>query len=760
MKFTIKATIKLTQYYKAKQLLISLNEKISEYQTHLKESQVQYFRYFIAVSYEKSGYYNIAHQLLQQIVDENKDLIEVLTLENLVKLCENESDQKLFRYQVKVLLSLAKLQAYKFDHKKAYSTLSSLKDQLCSPSNEISKQIEKSVHKIRVKILNQLVKYYLSLQLYDKMYDILKEIFQSIEYISIKQKNKLVEMLYLSDLNKQTEYAQNVGTQYQADKLKLQKQDNIDFGFITLKTGLNKFHRFKNQYNCFSRDFLPSSQMSQFELKLHENQLALNKSSGDASDLFISLMQDEAKQMCNLMKNLDPDLLQEYLTKQQNLYKEKKEELGDNNKFMDFLYSTHKFFFFAISEQPIYSPQLVETMITFMGEIAIPFYLNQNFINRNSNFKLVHFCDIIRAEIQKSTDQLDLQKIEEFRNELMNKNLKLDKPDHDLPDLIEIEIALYNPQKLGARQFHDKMELYQKQLAEQMFHGEHYNYIGSIVQIFKTSQVRLFGEKEEEQFKIAFSDKPQILFLLMRELLEFKKRNITFLFSELSHQFVEQIMSNAENQRNFEEYTFWFNELIQIYYKTRNLQKYTLDISKLIDILYSIQKDQECIEKCDEYLYRLDNDKIFQPYRQQDVMSIISIHCHQYLALCHSQYVQKIQHIEKAIEYSDRLKLTNQDIALAEPQFKMIRYNILLDFGKFDSTHTEIALKEIEEAINIAKQHQFKLMYIQADEVKKKLITLQSAQNRSSILQALGVGLLASGMAIGAVLLLTRKKNN
>eukprot|EP00347_Sterkiella_histriomuscorum_P010253 403377004 len=603
------------------------------------------------------------------------------------------------------------------------------------------------------------------------VYDILKEIFEGIQYISIKQKNKLVEMLYLSDLNKQTQYAQNVGTQYQADKVILQKQNNINFGFITLKTGLNKFHRFKNQYNCFSRDFLPQSQMSSFELKLRENQKALKKSSGDSSNLFISLMQDEAKQMCNLMKNLDPDLLQEYLTKQQNLYKKKKEELGDNNKFMDFLYSTHKFFFFAISEQPIYSPQLVQSMMTFMSEIAIPFYLNQNFINRNSNFKLVHFCDIIRAEIQKNTDQLDLQKIEEFRNQLMDKILNLDRPDHDMPDLIEIEIALYNPQKLGARQFHDKMAEYQKQLVEQMFHGEYYNYIGSIVQIFKTSQVRIFGEKEEEQFKIDFSDKPQVLFLLMRELLEFKKRNITFVFSESSHQFVESIMSNAENQRNFEEYAYWLNELVQISYKTRNFKKYTLDISKLIEILYSIEKNQECIEKCDEYLYRLENDQNFQahenelyfrlePYKQQDVMSIMSIHCHQFLALCHTQYHLKIQHIEKAIQYSERLKLTNQDVALAVPHCKMIHYSILLDFGKFDSTQQEMVLKEIEEAINIAKQHQFELMHIQADEVKKKLITLKSAQNRNSILKALGVGLLASGMAIGAVLLLTKKKNN
>eukprot|EP00347_Sterkiella_histriomuscorum_P017979 403347247 len=256
---------------------------------------------------------------------------------------------------------------------------------------------------------------------------------------------------------------------------------------MRLKTAATKLQRFKNQYNCGARELFPREQQEQIKQSLIVHKQNLNISYEEqTSDLFITIMLEDAQQCIqNLQQPYDTDLVISYLKNLRQIYEVQPIEMKQNNKFMDLLFTSHSFFVEAIPQSSIYCDLIIEAMISYLEEIAIPFYLNQNFINKDSLFKLTVFMNNKHNKMLLGRFQKVRATIEEKVKQLPQSQdgISLICEMFDQNDLIiKLKDQISDESKTNMRYLYDKIGSQQKQISEQIFEGKVHNYIGHMLQ--------------------------------------------------------------------------------------------------------------------------------------------------------------------------------------------------------------------------------------------------------------------------------------
>eukprot|EP00347_Sterkiella_histriomuscorum_P014113 403362122 len=540
MKLFIKTLIKITNFYKAKIMLQEFNLKLNLLKSKIENDKIQdldqlmkYYDCFTQngddVTLVQSGYYNTAFPLLQQIVDENKVLINNLTLENLLKSLNNESDEQLFRYQLKVLLSLSKLHAYYFEYKTANDILAQLENNLVNFTQENESDLKPKVVTIKIKILNIRAKYYMNLQTYDKTKDVLTEIMCHQKILGIGKQSKYIQWLEILDMVFKQEIIDNTICGYkQVSKLISSEFYNEDFVTIKLDIKkcliLNKHHVFNLQL-LYPEEFLEDNI---YLAKIYKEDL--DKLDPTGSQLFISLIQSCYMQFLRHSEfDLDSDQQLETYDFLKDMWKYQSDYLGDNNKFMDMIFYWNQLLIQSIGQSRIFLLQSIDQTLIFLNEVSIPFQLQQVKLNKMSLYKIFSALFSLSLTVGQMQNQQGIEIIQKAKWDLLVQINSLQKTSDGTIDFMEFcekirpfqsNLDLQEENNVNLKEYYDYLSESQRQIAEQLFHGEYYNYFGKLLQ-YEKLQILLIIKDRNIQLK-EFSDIEEIDFLILRGMIIIK----------------------------------------------------------------------------------------------------------------------------------------------------------------------------------------------------------------------------------------------
>eukprot|EP00347_Sterkiella_histriomuscorum_P012377 403368817 len=664
-KLYIKTLVNITNFFKAKIIVQEFSDKLNLLKAISENDQhydlrilVKCYESFIAVSYEKSGYYNIAFPLLNQISDENMESLNSLTQKNLLKSFTHKHEEKLFKYQLKVQLSLSKLHAYYFEYKTADRILSELETNLVNRSLEdIVENLKPQVFKVQVKVLNQRAKYYMSLQLYDKTKDVLFKIVELQDVLEIDVFLKL---------------------RYQTTKV---NTDTYDNSFVSLKIIMKKFLTI-NQHHIFNLQLVYNKD----DEDTHTDLLAKCKRQIEMLDptgkeLFISLMFANHSQFFKHSKlDSDSDQVSETFKFLRDMCKQQSDQLGDNNKFMDMIFNWNQLLIQSILLSPIQFLRIVDEVLIYLNEIAMPFYLSHIRLNKMSLYKIFNALYFIITQAHQLQNKLAIGLIEKNYFELLKNVKSIERVSDGTIDFFElcerIQPMLYfmfDIQEFKDINLRDSVRYihnFQKIIADELFHGEYYNYQGKLLQ----------------------HEKIHILTM----------KNINC--------FYEECVMEA-------------NKFLAEFAKNQGL-KMVIRISKSHDILAHV----------------ISNKAI--SYRKMNKLN------------------NAFEQIQKAIQKIEIIEKNSQPLDDSVIKIKLTYYLIMLDCGKLQINEVSKILREIQKF----KDNQFYMSdplnkeYYQ--ELKEKLEQLEKTHQRKQLQQALGVGLLASSIAIGTAFILAKQNSN
>eukprot|EP00347_Sterkiella_histriomuscorum_P020639 403337033 len=757
MKLQIKCLIKLTNFYKAKLVLQKFTLKLNQVQQKCElgnsqdvEKLIQVYKCFIAVSYEKSGYYNTAYPLLQQIVDENKDLMRSLTSENLLNSLNVDSDKKLFKYQLKVQLSLSKLHGYYFEYKTADNILSQLETSLVNISQEIGAAHKSEVIKVQVKVLNQRAKYYLGLELYEKTEDVIFEIWKHSDLLSDSKKIKYSSWLGVIDTNLKSDKIGEAIEKHQKYFSQI-NQEAQNLLFVAQKEGvkknliINKLHIF----NCLQLYPQEGNDMKMLLADNYKKELEILDPTG--KDLFISMI------FCNYVQFLkhsqfdqDSDQQLETYVFLRDMYKKYSDQLGDNNKFMDMLFYWNQLLIQSISLSPILILQTIDESLIFLNEIAIPFYLNQVKLNKMSLYKIFNVLYYLAINTYNMQNRKANEIISQHYLGLLEKIKSLDKVSDGTLDFFQlcerVSPMLHNiletkeQSAINFREVYDYLTETQKAIADQMFHGQYHNYLNRLLEQEKALIVSMNNSKQIRA--IYFRDLPTVDQIVAKEYLQFYKNSFSYFLNSAIMQLIkdQSIQAIQSNQHDF--ITFYLQELVDYQFKIKDFQTYIQQAIVYMDYLLKNQKHEECIIQAKQFSSNVANHyglkMIIQIYGLQIALAATDyFYAVSYRALNKLDY--SLKHIQSAIDKVTELQKSSQDFSDQAEKTKITYYHILLDCGKFQTQNLSQIIQEINGFKNYSQDKEVKKELTQ---LKERLGLLKKTETRKFIAKTIGAGVL------------------
>eukprot|EP00347_Sterkiella_histriomuscorum_P013523 403364391 len=545
-----------------------------------------------------------------------------------------------------------------------------------------------------------------------------------------------------------------------------------DIRFMRLKTAAITFQRYKNQHNCTARELFPKQKFdeNQQQLSVHISHL-MDTYAESASDHFLSIMlQDTLQCIQTLEQPNESDQVLNYLQNLRQVYEAQPIEMKSNNKLMDLLFTSHSLFIEAIPQSRVYCDQIIEAMVSYLEEIAIPFYLSQNFINKDSLFKVINFIhklvDAGVAEI--GNNKMLLGRFQKVRATIEEKVKQLPQSQDgislicemfDQNDLIiKLKDQISDESKTNMRYLYDKIGSQQKQISEQIFEGKVHNYIGHMLQLQKLKILKQLNI--DNQIMHVFIDNPLIESQAHQELFQYQKLNIPFYQNYQVSQLLEKQSQEAMDKYDFNGYIYWANELVDLSLKKMDVQMFLNQFILLTNFLCDSGFNEECIKICKNFTNLYENDKELKVAIDSKGYSQLFCSSQRLIAICYRSQKKlelALKHIQEGMQSLNEITQQNPVFSSLIPQLKMVEYNILLDLGQLNENQFQDVLEEADNAISLAQQSEDDTDH--ALEVKNRILAILAAIQRKRMYLGLGISFIASTFAVLGVLWLNKKKN-
>eukprot|EP00347_Sterkiella_histriomuscorum_P000576 403375314 len=767
----------MTNFYKAKialqdlsQKLETLKEKIENSQTEEFMKLIQCYQIFIAVSYQKSGYYNTAYPLLQQIVDENKELIKTLTQENLLKCLDDKSDEKLFKYHLKVQLSLSKLHGYYFEYKTADNILTQLETNLVKSLEDVEDNHKSKVIIIQTQILNSRAKYYMNLHLYDKTKDVLFEILRHADILIIDKRMKYLFWLENLDLLLKSEQIDEIVQKHKNDLNKINLA-NYNLRFVAQKEGI-KYSLILNKHHIFNLQQLhPKSKADLQTILASNSKKEIEILDPNGTELYISMILDCSVQLVKHSKfDADSDQQLETYKFFRDMCKQFHNQLGDNNKFMDMIFYWNQLLIQSIQLSPLLVSQLVDEASIYLDEIAMPFYLNQVNINKMSVYKIfsvLYYLILQLNQLQNhqatniiSKNYLELLKIVKGLDQVSDGTIDFFELCERVSPMLHNMIQTKEQKTINLREVYDYLTEIQKVIAEQMFHGHYYNYINQLLQQEKALIVTMKNSKYYKEQD--FQDLPFLDQLVVKEQIQFYKNSFSYFLNSEIKELIQAQSALALQSIQHELYIFYMKELNDYNLKVKEYKTYIEKSEEFMDYLMQNSRYEECISQALQFLSLVEKIYPLKMIIQIESMHLVLALCQYHTAFSYralNKQNEALKHIKNAVQKINEIEQIHDSHLQYVAQIRITYNNILLDCGQFQPTDLQNALIEVDKYKNymvLKKNPQVKKEY---QELKERLEKLEEAQVKKFMVKRIGIAFIVSGIAIGVAIMLAKKKN-
>eukprot|EP00347_Sterkiella_histriomuscorum_P002704 403367127 len=726
MKLQIKSLIKITNFYKAKLVLQKFAQKLEIVQQKCEmgnnqelEKLIQIYKCFIAVSYEKS--------------------------------LSGKSDKKLFKYQLQVQLSLSKLHGYYFEYKTADNILCQLETNLVNNSQEIEDSHKSEVIKVQVKILNQRAKYYMSLELYQKTEDVIFLIWKHYDSLSDSKKIKYASWLGVIDTNLKSDKIGESIEMHQKCFLQI-NQEAQNLLFVAQKEGLkknliiNKLHIF-NYLQLYPQE---GNDLKRFLADSLKKELDILDPTGN--DLFISMIFSNYVQFIKHSQfDQDSDQQLETYSFLREMWKKYSEKLGNNNKFMDMLFYWNQLLIQGIPMSPILVLQTIDESLIFLNEIAMPFYLNQVKQNKMSLYKIFNVLYYLMVNVHNLQNSKANEIIQQHYLELLEKIKNLEKVSDGTIDLFElcerVSPMLHNmidtkeQKTINLREVYDYLSETQKVIAEQMFHGQYYNYMNRLLEQDKVLIVSMKNGKQiREKY---FQDLPKVDQITAKEYILFFKHSFSYFLNRAIMQLIRDQSIFAIQNNQAELINFYMIELVDYQFKIKDFQTYIEQVLEYMDYLLKVQRYEECIIQAQKFQSNAVNNYSLKMIIQIYSLQIALAATDYYYAVSYraqNKLDDALKHIQSSIDKVNEIqKKSNQGYLEQAEKMKITYYHILLDCGKFQIQNLSQIIQEINGFNNYSQDKEVKKELTQ---LKERLGLLKKTETRKFIAKTIGAGVL------------------